>query len=409
MSDHRAIAAVTASVKRLLYRWVTHDIGTSIQLSLGRPDPAGSSSLLTLDLFLYHIAQNPYMRNDELPMRRSDGSVSSRARLSLDLHFLISVYGGSTPFHAQAVLGSAMRALHTTPVLSRDLIEEALDAEVGGDSSHPLDGSDLAQQIELVRLIPLSMSLEEHSKLWSIFFQVPYALSVAWQASVVFIDAATAPTPILPVRSVQVFALPKPIIQLVSASSSLGEDEPITAASTVLLEGSGLKGDSTWVRIGGVDYAPASVSPKKVSFDLSTIPTDTLRAGIQAVAIVHHPVSDDGDRLDFGFESNAIGMAVRPTFSVATTPAPSVTSITLDVSPAVERRQRVKFYLYGATSSYAFEVPPPSTATTSTLTISLGDGVPAGSYLMRLQVDGAQSTLTTDGTGAYVGPEVTLA
>ena len=37
------------------------------------------------------------------------------------------------------------------------------------------------------------MNLEELSKLWSVFFQTPYALSIAYQASVVLIEPDLEP------------------------------------------------------------------------------------------------------------------------------------------------------------------------------------------------------------------------
>jgi hypothetical protein len=45
--------------------------------------------------------------------------------------------------------------------------------------------------IERIKLTPLTLSLEDLSKLWSVFFQVPYALSIAYEASVVLIEPST--------------------------------------------------------------------------------------------------------------------------------------------------------------------------------------------------------------------------
>ena len=49
-------------------------------------------------------------------------------------------------------------------------------------------GSNLADQVDVVRSRRSDYSLEELSKLWSIFFQSPYVLSVAYQASAVLIE-----------------------------------------------------------------------------------------------------------------------------------------------------------------------------------------------------------------------------
>jgi hypothetical protein len=50
-------------------------------------------------------------------------------------------------------------------------------------------------QIENVKLTPISLSLEELSNLWSVFFQVPYALSVAYEAAAVLIEPGTPREP----------------------------------------------------------------------------------------------------------------------------------------------------------------------------------------------------------------------
>ena len=55
-----------------------------------------------------------------------------------------------------------------------------------------LAGSNLHEAVEQVRFSPLSLSLEDQSKLWSVFFQTPHAVSVAYQASVVLIESDEA-------------------------------------------------------------------------------------------------------------------------------------------------------------------------------------------------------------------------
>ena len=54
--------------------------------------------------------------------------------------------------------------LHTQPVLS--------PRSSRGAAKDTLVASNLAEQVELVRLSPTGFNLEELSKLWSVFFQV---------------------------------------------------------------------------------------------------------------------------------------------------------------------------------------------------------------------------------------------
>ena len=63
-----------------------------------------------------------------------------------------------------------------------------------------LAASDLDQQPELVKFTPAQLSLDDLSKVWSVFFQTPYALSVAYEATVVLIEGDETPRAPLPVR-----------------------------------------------------------------------------------------------------------------------------------------------------------------------------------------------------------------
>jgi hypothetical protein len=64
-----------------------------------------------------------------------------------------------------------MPILHDHTMLGTEEIKDAL-----------ID-KDLYQQIEKVRIVPQPLSLEEMSKLWTIF-QAPYRISAAYEVSV---------------------------------------------------------------------------------------------------------------------------------------------------------------------------------------------------------------------------------
>ncbi len=108
-----------------------------------------------------------------------------RPQAALDLHYLLSFYGDDAQLEPQRLFGSVVRTLHTFPVLTPDVIKAVVDAASATPPIHPaLRESDLAEQVELVTLVPLPLSLDELSDLWSTFVQAPYALSIAYQASV---------------------------------------------------------------------------------------------------------------------------------------------------------------------------------------------------------------------------------
>lgn len=193
MSNHLAIATVTTGLVRYLQGVVGADVGNAVVTAV-RPDgPASGVPEVGVNIFLYQATPNVAWRNHDLPTRRPDGSLNQRPQIALDLHYLLTFYGDETLLEPQRILGSTVRALHSRPVLTRQEIRSAVAATAF------LTGSDLADEIETVKLTPQSLSLEELSKLWSVLFQTTYTLSIAYDASVVLITADSQPSMVQPV------------------------------------------------------------------------------------------------------------------------------------------------------------------------------------------------------------------
>jgi hypothetical protein len=145
-------------------------------------------------------------------------------------------------------------------------------------------------------------------------------------------------------------------------------------------------------------------------------------AGVHGVQVVH--------RLQLGsppvphrwVESNVEAIVVRPVVQSMAVANPvdqggGIFAADLDVTlnPPVEERQRVVLLLneavetpVGSPRSFSFVAPPrsPSSppAPSSTIRIPIRN-VPSGPYLVRVQVDGAESPLTTDAQGVFTGPQ----
>ena len=148
---------------------------------------------------------NPAYRNADLPTRRGDGQLAQRPQAALMLHYLFSFFGDDANLEPQRLLGAAMRQLHAQPLLTKQEIIQAI-ATPPYDTILP--ASNLAEQVDLVRFTPLGLSLEELSKAWSVFFQSPYVLSVAYQASAVLIETDDAAQKALPVQSRNLYVVP---------------------------------------------------------------------------------------------------------------------------------------------------------------------------------------------------------
>ena len=182
MSNYLAIATVTETIRQKLNEVVSRDISGASATAL-RPF-SGASDLPNpgVNIYLYQVNHSAAWRNTDLPTRDQNGTVRQRPRAALDLYYLFSFYGNENRLEPQRVIGSVVRALHVQPVITHKMIQSAVS------SSAFLSGSNLAEEVELVKFTPLSLSLEELSKLGSLFFQTAYNLSVAYQASAVLIE-----------------------------------------------------------------------------------------------------------------------------------------------------------------------------------------------------------------------------
>ncbi len=377
-----------------------------------------------MNIYLYQVTPNPAWRNADLPTRDSNGALRQRPQTALDLHYLLSFYGDEVQMVPQRLLGNVVAALHAKPVLSpeqiRDTLQTASDDEFAKGTV--LQNSDLAEQIEHVRFTPTSLSLEELSKLWSIF-QVPYVLSVTYQASVVLIDSDDEePTPVLPVRERQILTRPFRQIVIDQIIPEEGADRPIHVGSKLLILGKGLRGEHTEVRIAGQPVPPEKldVSDTHISLPLSTF-HESLQAGVLGLQVVHL-VSKETPHLRF--ESNVAPFVLRPTikkdndnYEITVTNVQAdegdakKAEVTVKLSPMVRLRQRVVLLLNELNPSaspakaYSFNAQA-RTEDSDTIVFQIGKVAP-GDYLARVQVDGAESPLDLEDNG-YTGPKVEI-
>jgi Pvc16 N-terminal domain len=435
MSNFLAIATVTAALKELLQDATVKDV-EFVNVTTKRPDSAANASLdPKINIYLYQVTPNATWRNADLPTRRSDGTFIQRPQAALDLHYMISFYGDEDQLLTQRLLGSVVRTLHAHPILTRDRIRATIkppqiDTATGraSDTFQYLALSNLADQVELVKFTPLHLSLEELSKIWSIFFQIPYGLSVAYQGSVVLIESEDEPMDVLPVRRRNIYVAPFHQPNIEKISTSVGDNQPITIDSILYILGKNLKGDVTLVQVGGIDVVPlpGNISNVQIVLPLAEVeknqvtqPPGHLQAGVRGIQVIQ-PMLIGVDSPDKpleahrGVESNAMAFVLRPTITgLPSAGAAGSGEVTVTVNPAVGRTQRAvlllneispaagqsldhpaQFFRSDQRIIKAGDPDPNNTLTFSFINVSTGkNDVSPGTYLVRVQVDGAESLL----------------
>lgn len=426
MSNALAIATVTVTLREILQESATYIVPGSEVLTL-RPQemenrPADNARI---NIFLYQIVPNTALRTADLPTRRTDGTLIQPPQSAWDLHYLLSFYGNESTVEAQRLLGSTVDILHAQPFLSRSKIRSIIN----NANNEYLADSNLDEQVESIKFIPLILNLEELSKVWSVFFQTTYALSVAYQASVVLIEGRDIARPALPVRDRNIYVVNfrQPIIAKILSQSAVDRPflpyQPILTGHRLRIEGSQLRGgEETQIRIGQIDLPldPNNISDTQIDFVLD----NTVTAGVKGLQVVQTMKISTPER-DYGFvESNIAAFILRPAITGEVTVATDPNNgnvLTVPVSPIVGSNQRVILLLNQLPTgdsadanlrAYTF-VAPSRDADTSAIAIPVFN-VQAGEYLIRLQVDGAESLLTVDSDpdsptfNQYIEPTVTI-
>jgi hypothetical protein len=196
MSNHLAVATVTAALKTLLSRAV--QVVPGAQVSSVRPDAIGKDGLTRgVNVFLYLATINPSFENQDTPTRRADGTAVDVPCTPLDLQYLITFYGDESLLEPAILLGSTFAVLRRQPVLTPALIRDA----IAGMSAPDLSTSNLADQLPRVIVTPLRLDVDLLHKLWP-NYQCPYNLSAAFRCSVVLVHSDVVPAVTPQVRTV---------------------------------------------------------------------------------------------------------------------------------------------------------------------------------------------------------------
>ncbi len=420
MSNYLAIATVTAALKNILQTGIKNDLpGT--QVTTVRPDTLASGvKERKINIFLYHAAPSDALRNMDLRPRRPQSGLTQSKVLALDLHYLFTFLGNETELEPQQLLGCVVRTLVDRAALTPEIIRETIFR------SPFLAESNLAEQLQEVRFYPTMMKAEELSRLWSVMFQSPYSLSLSYLVKAVLIEGEKKGQSALPVRSVATHVAPaRPLIERIESDSK--PRGTITAKSNLIIYGQKLQGNNTQIKIGEAKITPQNIQNNTVRLDLSALflaESKELRAGVQSLQIIQSPSKNNTNNYIRTIESNIVPFVLCPNIVGKVTVTDRnedwqqlySANINIQVDLKVTKRQRV-YLLLNETSnknpeSYVF--PAKRRGNNTNLIVFPANGVKAGTYLVRVQIDGAESPLRIDTNpnsmtvGQYCEPKIII-
>jgi hypothetical protein len=421
VSNALAIATVTETLLQVLSNALPTSLVGGAHVTTLRPDDAslqGAGQTPAVNIFLYQVTPNIAWRNADLPTRRSNGSPLRRPQVALDLHYLLTFYGDDATFQQQRLLGAVARALHAAPDLQRAAVHTA-EGGVDPNGVRFLD-SHLSDQLDLVRFTPINFSLEEMSKLWSVFLKTDYVLSMAYVASVVLIETDDPPPAgALPVLKPSIQAIPFSLTVIDTVEPQAVMPLP-PAPLKITLHGQGLNADNivAFTTPGKTDPVLGTIDPGSTNKRLAVTLPPGLRPGVNTVQLTQAapaPSPPQGSPHVL-WQSNAVAFVILPAV-VSIGPASSPGRLRSVVSPGVGPQQQVSLVLNQVAGSspsgpQAFILPAdPHDVETDTCTFSTifpNGSVPSGTYLARIRVDSAESRLTVDALEKFSAPVITI-
>ena len=446
MSNALAIAGVTAVLQYYfnnLYLGVASQFPSTVTVSCLAPDQVQSTveggkpdTENQVNLFLHQVTHNRAWRNVDLASTSADGARRlSSPPLALDLHYLLTVYG-SDYWQAEALLGYALMMLQEAPVLTRQDIGDAITALTTLPYPYPtnklsafLNTSGLADQIEMIKITPESMTREELAWLWTAL-KADYRPTFPFQVSVVLMQPALPGSFALPVLKT-VFGpatlptqnpapiQPAQIFEVQPPNSQTGAQP----GDLVTVTGEFLTG-ATRVSISNARYGVQLTPPvtaalgESLTFALPPDPTAQYPAGVYELKVQFM----DPTNTIVQQATNTLPMAIAPSLPTQTaTTASSGTGTLVTISgftPAVWEGQSVVLALSTLTApltsvsaqAQAF-TGPPKTPPVTTLSFLFDAGLPTAVGLLgRLQVDGVASLVNVNTAvfPPFIGPLVTL-
>lgn len=446
MSNALGIASVTHVIKDLLNdglinQNVSEVLDTAIRVSSlppGQLEGSNDSILSQLNFFMFRVSPNIGWNNIGYPSRNGRGETTGNPPLALDLHYLLTAFG-EDELHAEILLGFGMQLLHENPVLGRELIQHSLTPATVDDPDGRLPASllqlatsGLANQIEQIKITPDPINTEELSKLWSAF-QTKYRPCTAYKVTVILIETTKSMVSPLPVMNRNVYAIPfrhptiHKIVSQSTESDPISENRRILVNDFLILRGNQLKSPGVLVKMDELEIIPDETDVRDNQLRFQLLETYGLKAGIHGVQIIQPlRVGIPPEEREFkGASSNLQAFVLSPEIinsgvNTGVTSGGNLVSadIEIEVRPDVHPGQRVVLMLNQLDpdsgtdpASYSF---PLSASFFESAEDPVGtllfeaDGIRTGSYLVRIQVDGAVSPLFTNTDGEFDSPQMTI-
>jgi hypothetical protein len=382
VSDHRAIGAVSASIRDLLVA----RMDTPVSVTIAPPDvDVAPITKGRINLFLYKIEENASLKNADIPGLGNPGSYG-RPPLSLDLHYMLTAYGETEEEQVAThhLLGDAMRVLHDNAIIFP-----------------PELSPELRNEVEHVKLYLEPLSLEELSKIWTSVTR-PLRLSACYLVTVVRIESRKVRKFARPVGEppqggprIKAVTFRAPRIEqvlVIRKDDATNRERPVAYArigDRLVLRGTDFSSVAEGMRIllGSVDATAGivKVAPDRVEL---TIPDDAkLLAGLTRIVAQTDLLIGDPESPHRGFSSNVAVFVLVPEV-IALVPDLGANPKTLEITGTRLFHDELQTVVIVGDQIIAFNNN--SVLAPASLKFEL-PALAAGAYTVRVRVNGAES------------------
>ena len=389
MSDYRAIQGVSSSIKNLLEKFMflnRPDVAPDdrVKITVGLPDKEDEGK--RVNIFLYHVMECPYLKNQDLPGAAHAGEYG-HPPLALDLHYILTGYAESDEgdqIEAHQILGDAMRALHDHSYLLGDILDPALEGA-----------------FERAKLTLEPLTVEDVTKIF-VALTTPYRLSVGYKVTIVQIQSRiqrSAPGLIAegPSGGVRIVVAPiqRPQIDevLVIRQGDATNRERVAygrIGDGLVLKGKNLSGDLRLL-LNDVDMTASIISKRSSRLEATISDNALLQPGPIAIRLAADILLGDPPVPHRGVSSNLSAFVLIPHVTAMAVVPPGVPGDppTLDIQGTrlfQQNKESVTLVGDRIVSSSAY-----TTLLTNHIVLEAPEGLAAGTYAVRVRVNGAES------------------
>ncbi|MDO9338072.1 MAG: Pvc16 family protein [Caulobacter sp.] len=215
MDPDLAIASITLAIRQRLQAALNRVGSLGGEVRTERPDKLTDTGAPIVNLYLYQLNLNPFMRNNDLDpviVRTPDTSGGYKIpatsiqtyRVPLKLRYMLSFFGDERTLVPQRLLAVCVAALHRLPQIDARAIGAAAGL-VRGSTTAGSPPPEPLPDFDDVNLSFADLTLDDTYRLWSAF-KATYALSVGYLADTAIIYSAPEPTEVSLVEELELTA-----------------------------------------------------------------------------------------------------------------------------------------------------------------------------------------------------------